>query len=273
MKHGEAAARKAAEDARHAVIKACADLREAEMFLDAFKSHERSAVGGAAARVVSSADIANTHASNIRESAVGGAAAEYLARDGQQSCESRVPDRSAENLDGGISDWLRTAPLSEVIMNRHPIDIHAREQMSKDFDGIPEGIKLSSDNERSVSLTVTFSQADLESVLLALHSLLDVVESGSKGGAGGHGCHSSSSVRCGGCTASCGLAGVTHLTGEGAIRGADGSSSSASSSAHSGGAGGDRGLPGASAHTPAGHTVQVSKYKIFAHPEGGVRRG
>ena len=222
MKHGEAAARKAAEDARQAVIKACADLREAEMFLDAFKSREHSVVGGAAARVVSSADIANTHASNIRESAGGGAAAKYLARDGQQACESRVPDRS---------------------------------------------------NECSVSLTVTFSQADLESVLLALHSLLDVVESGSKGGASGHGCHSSSSVRCGGCTASCGLAGVTHLTGEGAIRGADGSSSSASSSAYSCGAEGGRGLPGASAHTPAGHTVQVSKYKIFARPEGGVRRG
>ena len=51
MKHGEAAARKAAEDARQAVIKACADLREAEMFLDAFKNHEHSAVDGAAARV------------------------------------------------------------------------------------------------------------------------------------------------------------------------------------------------------------------------------
>lgn len=222
MKHRETQARKTYEDAQRAVIQACEDLREAEMFLDSFERSERSAVGGAAARVVSSADIANTHASNIRESAVGGAAAEYLARDGQQACESRVPDRS---------------------------------------------------NECSVSLTVTFSQADLESVLLALHSLLDVVESGSKGGASGHGCHSSSSVRCGGCTASCGLAGVTHLTGEGAIRGADGSSSSASSSAHSSGAEGDRGLPGASAHTPAGHTVQVSKYKIFAHPEGGVRRG
>lgn len=222
MKHRETQARKTYEDAQRAVIQACEDLREAEMFLDSFERSERSAVGGAAARVVSSADIANTHASNIRESAVGGAAAEYLARDGQQACESRVPDRS---------------------------------------------------NECSVSLTVTFSQADLESVLLALHSLLDVVESGSKGGASGHGCHSSSSVRCGGCTASCGLAGVTHLTEEGAIRGADGSSSSASSSAHSGGAEGGRGLPGASAHTPAGHTVQVSKYKIFAHPEGGVRRG
>lgn len=222
MKHRETQARKTYEDAQRAVIQACEDLREAEMFLDSFERSERSAVGGAAARVVSSADIANTHASNIRESAVGGAAAEYLARDGQQACESRVPDRS---------------------------------------------------NECSVSLTVTFSQADLESVLLALQSLLDVVESGSKGGASGHGCHSSSSVRCGGCTASCGLAGVTHLTEEGAIRGADGSSSSASSSAHSGGAGGDRGLPGASAHTPAGHTVQVSKCKIFARPEVGVRRG
>lgn len=268
----EAAARQAVEDARLDVIRACGELREAEMFLDAVKADERAAVGGEAARVVSSADVANTHASNLRESAGGGAAAEYLARDGQQACGSRVPDRSAENLDGGISDWLRTAPLSEVIMNRHPIDIRAREQMGKDFDGIPEGIKLSSDNECSVSLTVTFSQADLESVLLALHSLLDVVESGSKGGTGGHGCHSSSSVRCGGCTASCGLAGVTHLTGEGAIRGADGSPSSASSSAHSSGAEGSRGLPGASAHTPAGHTVQVSRYKFLRGREDSSAR-
>lgn len=67
MKDGEAEARKAAEEARQAVIKACADLGEAEMFLDAFKSRERSAVGGAAARVASSADVANTHASNLRE--------------------------------------------------------------------------------------------------------------------------------------------------------------------------------------------------------------
>ena len=269
----EAEARKGVEEARLAVIRACGELRESEMFLSAVMADERAAVGGAAARAVSSADVANTHASNLRESAGGGAAAEYLARDGQQACGSRVPDRSAENLDGGISDWLRTAPLSEVIMNRHPIDIRAREQMGKDFDGIPEGIKLSSDSECSVSLTVTFSQADLESVLLALHSLLDVVESGSKGGACGHGCHSSSSVRCGGCTASCGLAGVTHLTGEGAIRGADGSPSSASSSAHSSGAEGGRGLPGASAHTPAGHTVQVSKYKFLRRREDSSARG
>lgn len=67
MKHGEAAARKTFEEARQAVIKACADLREAEMFLDAFKSRERSAGGGVAARVASSADVANTHQSNIRD--------------------------------------------------------------------------------------------------------------------------------------------------------------------------------------------------------------
>lgn len=67
MMHGEAAARKTFEDAQRAVIQACADLREAEMFLDAFKSRERSAVGGAAARAALAADVANTHQSNIRE--------------------------------------------------------------------------------------------------------------------------------------------------------------------------------------------------------------
>lgn len=248
MKRGEAEARKTFEDAQRAVIQACEDLREAEMFLDSFGRGERSAVGGAAA--------------------------ECLAREGQQACGSRVPDRSAENLDGGISDWLLTAPLSEVIMNRHPIDIHAREQMGKDFDGIPEGIKLSSDNECSVSLTVTFSQADLESVLLALQSLLDVVERRGRGGACSHCCHSSSSMRCGCRTRLCGVDGASHLTGEGAIRGADGSSSSASSSAHSSGAGGGRGLPGASAHTPADRSAaEASRYRFLRRREDGSARG
>lgn len=255
MKHRETQARKTYEDAQRAVIQACEDLREAEMFLDSFERSERSAVGGAAARVVSSADIANTHASNIRESAVGGAAAEYLAREGQQACGSRLPS------------------LSEVIANRHTTKFHAGGEVGENFNSLPERIEFRADSEPSISISISVTQRDFKSVLLALQSLLDVVESGSKGGASGHGCHSSSSVRCGGCTASCGLAGVTHLTGEGAIRGADGSSSSASSSAHSSGAVGGRGLPGASAHTPAGHTVQVSKYKIFARPEVGVRRG
>lgn len=67
MKHRETQARKTYEDAQRAVIKACEDLREAEMFLDSFERGERSAVGGAAARVAPSADVANTHASNLRE--------------------------------------------------------------------------------------------------------------------------------------------------------------------------------------------------------------
>lgn len=255
MNHRETQARKTYQDAQRAVIQACMDLREAEMFLDSFERSERSAVGGAAARVASSADVANTHASNLRESAVGGAAAEYLAREGQQACESRLPS------------------ISEVIANRHTTNLRAGGEVGEHFNSLPERIEFRADSEPSISITISATQRDFKRVLLALQSLLDVVESGSKGGAGGHGCHSSSSVRCGGCTASCGLAGVTHLTGEGAIRGADSSSSSASSSAYSCGAEGDRGLPGASAHTPAGHTVQVSKYKIFARPEGGVRRG
>lgn len=67
MTHREAKARKAVDDARQDVIKACANLREAEMFLDAVKADEWSAVGGAAARVASTGGIANTHQSNIRE--------------------------------------------------------------------------------------------------------------------------------------------------------------------------------------------------------------
>ena len=69
MMRREEKAREAVEEARQAVIKACADLYEAEMFLSTFESRERSEVGGAAARVVSSADVANTHASNLREQA------------------------------------------------------------------------------------------------------------------------------------------------------------------------------------------------------------
>ena len=250
MMRREAEARKGVEEARLAVIRACGELRESEMFLSAVMADERSAVGSAA----SAGGIANTHASNLRESAVGGAAAEYLARDGQQACGSRLPS------------------LSEIIVDRHTTKFHAGHEGGEHFNSLPERIEFRSHGELPVSITFSAAQGDFKRVLLALQSLLDVVESGSKGGAGGHGCHSSSSVRCGGCTASCGLAGVTHLTGEGAIRGADGSSSSASSSAHSSGAEGGRGLPGASAHTPAGHTVQVSRYKFLRRREDGSAR-
>lgn len=69
MMRREEKAREAVEEARQAVIKACTDLYEAEMFLSTFESRERSAVGGAAARAALSADVANTHASNLREQA------------------------------------------------------------------------------------------------------------------------------------------------------------------------------------------------------------
>lgn len=65
----EAAARQAVKDACRGVIRACGELREAEMFLDAVKADERSAVGGEAARVASARGIANAHQSNIREQA------------------------------------------------------------------------------------------------------------------------------------------------------------------------------------------------------------
>ena len=64
---GEAAACKVVKDACKGVIRACGEMREAKMFLDAVKANERSVVGGEAARVASSGGIANTHASNLRE--------------------------------------------------------------------------------------------------------------------------------------------------------------------------------------------------------------
>lgn len=193
---GEAAAHQAVKDACRGVIRACGELLEAEMFLEAIKPDERSAVGGAAARVASSADVANTHASNLRESAVGGAAAEYLAREGQQACVSRV------------------AALSEVIANRHTTKLHAGDEVREDFNCLPERIEFRADSEPLVSVNISVAQSDFKRVLLALQSLLDVVESGSKGGACGHGGHSSPSVRCGCRTKQCGVDGTSHLTGE-----------------------------------------------------------
>ena len=69
MMRREDKTREAVEEARQAVIKACTDLYEAEMFLSTFESRERSAVGGAAARVASAAGVANTHRTNLREQA------------------------------------------------------------------------------------------------------------------------------------------------------------------------------------------------------------
>lgn len=84
----------------------------------------------------------------------------------------------------------------------------------EDFNCLPERIEFRADSEPLVSINISVAQSDFKRVLLALQSLLDVVESGSKGGACGHGCHSSSSVRCGCRTRSCGVVGTSHLTGE-----------------------------------------------------------
>lgn len=256
--HGETEARRSFEDAQRAVIKACEDLREAEMFLDSFGRSERSAVGGAAARVASAGDIANTHQTNIREEALP---SKVLHTD-------YAPGKYAESQLIDAADALQNAALvlgSHLIRHWFDEGLLARAQGDLLQIQVQMLAKLQHLNERAIN-DLYASQGDGHGRVAVgdvEDELVDARAADSK---------SSSSVRCGGCTASCGLAGVTHLTEEGAIRGADGSSSSASSSAHSSGAEGGRGLPGASAHTPAGHTVQVSKYKIFARPEGGVQR-
>lgn len=259
MKNRETQARKTYADAQRAVIQACEDLREAEMFLNSFERSERSAVGGAAARVVSSADVANTHQSNIREQV-------------QPSKVLRIDSAHEAYAESKLLEAASVLQKAALVLGSP----HIRHWFDEGFLARAQGEMLQIQVQMLAKLQRlnTCALEDLNArqghgegrvaVGGVEDELVDARAADSK---------SSSSVRCGGCTASCGLAGVTHLTGEWAIRGADGSSSSASSSAHSSGAGGDRGLPGASAHTPAGHTVQVSKYKIFARPEGGVRRG
>ena len=251
----EAAARQAVEDARLDVIRACGELREAEMFLDAVKSDERSAVSSAA----SAAGVANTHQSNIREQ----------VQPGKVIHADYAPDEYAESRLLEAASALQKAALvlgSPLI--RHWFDERRLARAQSDLMQIQVQMlaKLQRLNARTIN-DLSASQGDDHGRVAVgdvEDELVDARAADSK---------SSSSVRCGGCTASCGLAGVTHLTGEGAIRGADGSPSSASSSAHSSGAEGSRGLPGASAHTPAGHTVQVSKYKFLRRREDSSARG
>lgn len=211
MKHGEAQAHKTFEDAQRAVIKACVDLREAEMFLDSFERRERSAGGDAAA--------------------------EYLAREGQQACGSRV------------------ASLSEVIANRHAAKFHPGDEMRENFNGLPESIEFRSDSEPSISINISVAQSDFKRVLLALHSLLDVVECGGRGGACSHCCHSSSSVRCGGRTCSCGVDGTSQPTGEGAARSTGGG-----------------GLSGSRHSTPTDRTAGHPRYRFLRRREDDASR-
>lgn len=251
----EAEARKGVEEARLAVIRACGELRESEMFLSAVMADERSAVGSAA----SAADVANTHRSNLRE--------QVQPRKVLHTDYS--PEEYAESQLIEAASALQKAVLVLGLHNiRHWFDEGLLARAQSDMLQIQVQMleKLQRLNARAIKDLYASQGDDHGRVAVgdAEDELVDARAADSK---------SSSSVRCGGCTASCGLAGVTHLTGEGAIRGADGSPSSASSSAHSSGAEGSRGLPGASAHTPAGHTVQVSKYKFLRRREDSSARG
>lgn len=255
----EAAARQAVKDACQGVIRACGELREAEMFLDAVKADERSAVGGEAARVASARGIANTHASNLREQ---GQTCKVLHTDyaPEEYAESQLLEAAAATQKTAlilgshhIRHWFDEGLLARTQGKLLQIQVQILAKLQRLNTRALEDLHARQGHGEGHGAT-----GDIE------NELVDARAADSK---------SSSSVRCGGCTASCGLAGVTHLTGEGAIRGADGSSSSASSSAHSSGAEGGRGLPGASAHTPAGHTVQVSRYKFLRGREDGSARG
>ena len=229
------------------------------MFLDAVKADERSAVGGEAARVASARGIANTHASNLREQV--------------QPCKvlhtDYAPEEYAESQLLEAAAALQNAVLtlgSHLIRHWFDEGLLARTQGNLLQIQVKILSKLQRLNARAIKDLYASQGDDHGRVAVGdvEDELVDARAADSK---------SSSSVRCGGCTASCGLAGVTRLTGEGAIRGADGSSSSASSSAHSSGAEGGRGLPGASAHTPAGRTVQVSRYRFLRCREDGSARG
>lgn len=254
MMRREAEARKGVEEARLAVIRACGELRESEMFLDAVKADERSAVGSAA----SAAGVANTHRSNLRE--------QVQPRKVLHTDSS--PEEYAESQLIEAASALQKAVLVLGLHNiRHWFDEGLLARAQSDMLQIQVQMleKLQRLNARAIKDLYASQGDDHGRVAVgdAEDELVDARAADSK---------SSSSVRCGGCTASCGLAGVTHLTGEGAIRGADGSPSSASSSAHSSGAEGGRGLPGASAHTPAGHTVQVPRYKFLRRREDSSAR-
>ena len=222
----EAEARKGVEEARLAVIRACGELRESEMFLSAVMADERSAVGSAA----SAAGVANTHRSNLRE--------QVQPRKVLHTDSS--PEEYAESQLIEAASALQKAVLVLGLHNiRHWFDEGLLARAQSDMLQIQVQMleKLQRLNARAIKDLYASQGDDHGRVAVgdAEDELVDARAADSK---------SSSSVRCGGCTASCGLAGVTHLTGEGAIRGADDSPSSASSSAHSSGAEGSRGLPG-----------------------------
>lgn len=374
---GEAAARKGVEEARLAVIRACGELRESEMFLSAVMADERSAVGSAA----SAAGVANTHRSNLREQrlpckvlridSAHEAYAESKLLEAASALQKTALILGSPHIRHWFDEGLLARAQGDMLqiqvqmlaklrrMNTRALeDLHARQGTVKGM-GLPAISRTSSSTCPSViagaskmrllqpglsvngyatakspsvslviALTVTGAVPVLRNAKVSL--LCHSTEKACSAGAGlsasaifsmASRCRvafasafsaasraffeafeyhqentaptmvktahtalmtadnsiNSSSVRCELCVIRRGvLVGHPHLTEKGTVRGADGSPSSASSSAHSSGAEGSRGLPGASAHTPAGHTVQVSQVlndKIFARPEVWVRRG
>lgn len=209
MKRREAEARQALEDARLDVIRACGELRESEMFLSAVMADERSAVGGAAAQAASSADVANTHQSNIRE---------------------QVQPSKVIHADYAPGEYAESQLLEAASALQEATLVLGSPLIRHWFD------------ERRLAR----AQSDLMQIQVQMLAKLQRLNTRT----------------------------INDLyASQGTARGADGSPSSASSSAHSSGAEGSRGLPGASAHTPAGHTVQVSKYKFLRRREDSSARG
>lgn len=204
MNRREAEARKGVEEARQAVIKACADLSESEMFLDAVMADERSAVSGAA----SAAGVANTHRSNLREQA---------------------HPRKVLHTDSAPEEYAESRLLEAASALQKAMLVLGSPHIRHWFD---EGL-------------LARAQGDMLQIQVAMLAKLQ--------------CLNARAIK-------------DLYASRGTVRGADGLSSSASSSAHSSGAEGSRGLPGASAHTPAGHTVQVSRYRFLRGREDGSAR-
>lgn len=161
------------------------------MFLDSFERSERSAVGGAAARVASAGDIANTHQSNIREEVQP---SKVLHADfaPEEYAESQLIDAAAalQNAALVLGSHLIRHWFDEVLLARAQGDLMQIQ--------VQVLAKLQRLNTR------------------ALESLQASEEHGEGGDAAGE---------------------------------------------------------GAGAHTPAGHTVQVSRYRFLRRREEGPARG
>ena len=233
----EAEARKGVEEARLAVIRACGELRESEMFLSAVMADERSAVGSAA----SAADVANTHRSNLRE--------QVQPRKVLHTDSS--PEEYAESQLIEAASALQKAVLVLGLHNiRHWFDEGLLARAQSDMLQIQVQMleKLQRLNARAIKDLYASQGDDHGRVAVgdAEDELVDARAADSK---------SSSSVRCGCRTCSCGVDGTSQTTGEGAARSTGGG-----------------GLSGSSAVTPTDRTAGHPRYKFLRRREDGAAR-